>query len=65
MALSREWAEDLIQSCNSGGWFELSEQFGDQLAPLVGAEPGEVVVCDTTKVNLYKVLHAALSESPI
>ena len=65
MALSREWAEDLIQNWNRAGWWELSEQFGDQLAPLVGAEPGEVVVCDTTTVNLYKILHAALSESPI
>ena len=38
--------------------------YGDRLAPLIGAEPGEVVVCDTVSVNVAKALHAALTLRP-
>jgi kynureninase len=63
-AAEREWAGDLIESWNKAGWFALPERLGDLLAPIVGAEPGEVVVSDTTSLNLYKALHAALSLRP-
>ncbi len=59
--VSQEWAQGLIRSWNSAGWFELPQRLGNQLAPLIGAGPGEVVVTDTTSVNLFKVLSAALS----
>lgn len=59
--ITREWGQDLIRSWNSAGWFHLPQRLGDKLAPLVGAAPGEVVVTDSTSVNLYKVLSAALS----
>jgi kynureninase len=57
--VTQEWGQDLIQSWNKAGWFMLPQQLGNQLAPLVGAGPGELVVTDTTSVNLYKVLCAA------
>ncbi|WP_256081724.1 kynureninase [Massilia sp. YIM B04103] len=58
--IAREWGKDLITSWNTAGWFELPKRLGDRLAPLVGAAPGEVVVTDTTSLNLFKVLAAAL-----
>ena len=56
-----EWGRDLIRSWNSAGWITLSQRIGDKIARLVGAAPGEVIVADSTSVNLYKVLHAAIA----
>ncbi len=67
-ALSRagneEWAEGLIRSWNTAGWFALPSQLGDKLGRLIGAAPGQVVVTDSISVNLFKLLHAALSLRP-
>ncbi|MEK9859387.1 MAG: kynureninase [Deltaproteobacteria bacterium] len=62
--LHQEWAEDLIRSWNNAGWWELTDRLGSMVAKLIGADDNEVVVCDTTSVNLHKVLHAALSLKP-
>jgi kynureninase len=58
--IAREWGHDLIRSWNSAGWFDLPKRLGNRLAPLIGAADGEVVVTDTTSVNLFKALAAAL-----
>jgi kynureninase len=63
-AARREWAEGLIRSWNTEDWFDLPTLYGDRLAPLVGAGPGEVVVCDTVSANIFKALHAALALRP-
>lgn len=55
-----EWGQDLIKSWNTAGWFDLPKRLGDRLAPLIGAHAGEVVVTDTTSLNLFKALAAAL-----
>jgi kynureninase len=60
-AITQEWGEGLIRSWNSAGWFDLPQRLGDKIARLVGAHPGEVVATDSTSINLYKVLSAALS----
>ncbi|QJE01441.1 kynureninase [Massilia forsythiae] len=59
--VAREWGRDLIRSWNDAGWFELPKRLGDRLAPLIGAHAGEVVVTDTTSLNLFKALAAALA----
>ncbi len=59
-AVTGEWGQGLIRSWNSAGWFELPRKLGDQIARLVGAGAGEVVATDSTSINLYKVLSAAL-----
>ncbi len=59
--LSQEWGEQLIQSWNSAGWIELPQRIGDKIGRLVGAAPGQLVVADSTSVNLFKVLSAALT----
>ena len=56
-----EWGVDLIRSWNSAGWIDLPQRIGDKIARLVGAAPGELVVADSTSVNLFKVLSAALA----
>jgi kynureninase len=58
--VAREWGQDLIRSWNSAGWFDMPKRLGDRLATLIGAGPGEVVVTDTTSLNLFKALAAAL-----
>ncbi len=60
-AVTREWGQGLIRSWNSAGWFDAPQRLGDKIARLVGAAPGEVVATDSTSVNLYKVLSAALN----
>ncbi len=59
--VAQEWGQGLIRSWNSAHWFTLPQRLGDKIAPLVGAGPGEVVVCDGTSINLFKVLSAALT----
>ncbi len=60
-AVTQEWGEGLIRSWNGAGWIDLPQRLGDKIARLVGAGPGELVVADSTSVNLYKVLAAALA----
>jgi len=59
-AVTEEWGLGLIRSWNTAGWFDLPRRTGDKIARLIGAGPGEVVAADTTSINLYKVLSAAL-----
>jgi kynureninase len=61
--VTQQWGQGLIRSWNSAGWFTLPQRLGDRIAPLIGAHPGEVVVTDSTSINLFKVLSAALSIS--
>ncbi|MBL1437395.1 MAG: kynureninase [Rhodobacteraceae bacterium] len=63
-ATQQEWATDLITSWNKAGWFALPTDYGDRLAPVIGASAGEVVICDSTSINLYKALFAGLSLRP-
>lgn len=58
--IAREWGQDLIRSWNTAGWFDMPKRLGDRLAPLIGARAGEVVITDSTSLNLFKALAAAL-----
>jgi kynureninase len=59
-----QWGRDLIKSWNVHGWIDLPKRIGDKIAGLIGAGPGEVVVADSTSVNLFKALAAALRLNP-
>ncbi len=59
-AVAEEWGQGLIRSWNGAGWLELPQRLGDKIGLLVGARPGETVATDSTSINLYKVLSAAL-----
>lgn len=58
--IGQEWGNDLIRSWNKAGWFDLPARLGNKLAPLIGADAGEVVITDSTSINLFKALAAAL-----
>lgn len=59
-----EWGQDLIRSWNSAGWFELPLKLGDKIGQLTGAAKGQIAVCDSTSVNIFKALSAAASLRP-
>jgi kynureninase len=59
--VTQEWGQGLIRSWNSAGWFDAPRRAGDKIARLVGANPNEVVATDSTSINLFKVLSAALN----
>ncbi len=54
-----QWGRQLIESWNKH-WYEKPAELGNKIARLIGADEGEVVVSDSTSVNLYKLAHAAL-----
>lgn len=60
-AVQTEWGEHLITAWNRDGWVDLPVRTGERIAALIGAAPGTVRVTDSTSVNLFKVLSAALS----
>ena len=60
-AVAKEWGQDLIQSWNSADWFRMPLTVGNKIAKLIGANDNEVVAADSTSINLFKVLSAALS----
>jgi len=59
-----QWGLDLIKSWNVHDWYHMPLRCGAKLAPLVGAKPNEVVCSDSTSVNLFKLLAAALTNRP-
>jgi kynureninase len=59
-----EWAQRLIRSWNEAGWFDMPCELGDRIGRLVGAASGQTIVTDTTSINIYKALHAALGLNP-
>ena len=62
--LEREWGVGLVRSWNDAGWIEAPLRVGAKIARLIGAAPGEVVVADSTTVNIFKLLSAALALRP-
>jgi kynureninase len=59
--VNMQWGQGLIRSWNTADWFTLPQRLGDKIAKLIGADNDEVVATDSTSINLYKVLAAALS----
>ncbi len=62
-AVEGEWGGDLIRAWNAG-WYQAPSRVGEKIAQLVGAGPGQVVVADSTSVNLFKLTMAALAMRP-
>ncbi|MFI6345113.1 kynureninase [Streptomyces sp. NPDC050560] len=62
--IRREWGELRIASWRQSGWWTAPERIGDRIAPLVGAAPGQITVGDSTSVNVFKALVAAVRMAP-
>ncbi|MFE0255994.1 kynureninase [Streptomyces sp. NPDC059010] len=56
----RQWGRLRIRSWDESGWWTAPERIGDRIAPLVGAAAGQIVVGDSTSVNVFKALVAAV-----
>ncbi|MGD9144014.1 MAG: kynureninase [Anaerolineae bacterium] len=61
--VGQEWGVDLIRGWNAG-WYQAPGRIGDKLGRLLGAGPGQVVMSDSTSVNLFKLAMAALAARP-
>ena len=62
--VAREWGEGLIRSWNDAGWIDAPAKVGARIARLIGAAGDEVIVCDSTSVNVFKLAAAALALRP-
>ncbi|GAB3672435.1 kynureninase [Actinocorallia lasiicapitis] len=62
--IHRQWGRDLIKSWNDNDWWTAPTRIGDALAPLIGAAPGQVVVGDSTSVQIFNALGAAARLRP-
>jgi kynureninase len=60
----RQWGQDLITSWNANDWWGAPERAGEKVARLIGAEPGSVLVTDSTTVDLFKVVVSAARLRP-
>lgn len=63
-AVEQEWARGLIRSWNDADWYPAPQRVGARIARLIGASADEVVAANSTSVNLFKVLTAALGLRP-
>ncbi|OFE14429.1 kynureninase [Humibacillus sp. DSM 29435] len=62
--VTRQWGEQLIRSWNDEDWWGAQTRVGDQVGRLVGAAPGQVVVTDSTSINLFKAIVGATRLRP-
>ncbi len=62
--VTSQWGEGLIRSWNTHDWIDLPGRIGDRIANLVGAAAGTITVADSTSINLFKVLSAAVHLRP-
>lgn len=63
-AVEQEWGNGLVESWNDAGWINLPERIGGKIAQLIGASEHEVIVADSTSVNLAKLIITALEMQP-
>src|SRR4029079_287298 len=63
MAVEQEWGSELIRGWNHG-WYEAPQRVGAKIGRLLGAGAGQVLACDSTSVNLFKLILAALALRP-
>ena len=62
--MTQQWGKDLIQSWNKHGWIDWPTNVAAMLAPIVGADPNELLIADSTSVCLFKLLSAAARARP-
>ena len=61
--LADEWGTQLVAGWEN--WVDLAQRVGDRFGEAtLGAAPGQVLVTDTTSVNLYRLAIAAIRDRP-
>jgi kynureninase len=61
--VGNDWGARLIRLWNDG-WVSATQRIGSKIAQIVGAEGDEVIVADSTSVNLFKLAVSALKSCP-
>jgi kynureninase len=59
--IAKAWGEGLITSWLDAQWSTAPQRVGDKIASIIGAQSGEVIATDSTSVNIFKALTAAIS----
>ena len=62
--LADEWGEMLIRGWNAAGWMDQPSRVGNQVARIVGAAEGSVVMGDTLSLKVFQALAAAIKMVP-
>ncbi len=62
--ISREWGDMLITAWNKAGWMDMTNDLGDRIGRLIGAEKGHVVLGDTLSIKVYQAIASALEMNP-
>lgn len=62
--LDHDWSQQLVRSWNSAGWVDLPVRVGARIGRLIGARDGETLACDSTSINLFKLLSLAVAQRP-
>lgn len=62
--LNEQWGRQAVSAWNQSAWIDMPQRLGQKIAPMLGANANEVVVADSTSVNLYKLIHAGLMLRP-
>jgi kynureninase len=62
--MATEWGTGLIRSWSDAGWIQAQRRTGDKIGRIIGAHPGETIVADSTSVNLFKLILAAIRPRP-
>lgn len=62
--VTQQWGNGLIRSWNTHQWMEKPTKLGDKVAQLIGSKKAQVLVCDTTSVNIFKLAAAAVKMRP-
>lgn len=62
--IQQQWGSQLIRSWNDAGWVDMPQRVGEIIGQIIGAEPASTLAADSTSINLYKVLAAALALRP-
>lgn len=63
-ALEAEWSGEQVSGWNQSDWIGLPGRTAARIAPLIGAQPEEVAVCDSVSINLFKLAAGALALRP-
>lgn len=63
-AVRNQWGTDLIASWNAHGWWDAPVRIGNRIGRLIGAQPGQVICGDSTSIQLFQALTAAVRLNP-
>jgi kynureninase len=62
--VAQEWGSSLIRAWSAHDWIGLPLRIGEKIGRIIGAESASTLVADSTSINLFKLLAAAVDARP-